>query len=114
MSLLARSPGKLESFQRKISVVEGDTANSEDLKKLVARADFVISAIGSPNKETLVVKKTAEALVKSLEGQKDLPCILWVTANGINEATDEQAKSFPLFGKQPSTWFFGYGLFGFL
>ena len=51
--------------------------------------------------------------MKALEGQKDLPRILWVTVNGINEAT-EQAKSFPLFGKQPSTWFFGYGFFGFL
>ena len=56
VSALARSPGKLESFQGKISVVEGDAANSEDLKKLVAGADVVISAIGSPNKETLVVK----------------------------------------------------------
>lgn len=110
---LVRTASKLESYADRVTVVEGSATDRKAARELLQKADVIISTIGSPNKETLVVKKAAEALVGALGDQQDKRRIVWMTSTGINEATD-QAKSYPLFGRTPSRWFFGYGLFGWL
>ncbi len=122
VTALVRKASKLDAYQDKISVVEGDATNAQDLRRLIYGGDdntsdqpnvqVVISTIGSPNKETLVVKKAAEALVEALDDQSNIPRIIWMTSTGINEATN-QAKSYAFFGKS-SRWLFGYGFFGLL
>lgn len=125
VTALVRKASKLDTYQDRISVVEGDATNAKDLRGLIYGGDddtngrpnvqVVISTIGSPNKETLVVKKAAEALVEALnpnDQSNNIPRIIWMTSTGINEATD-QAKSYTLFGKS-SRWLFGYGFFGLL
>ena len=122
VTALVRKASKLDAYQDRISVVEGDATNAQDLRRLVyggvdntsdqPNVQVIISTIGSPNKEILVVKKAAEALVEALDGQSNIPRIIWMTSTGINEATD-QAKSYALFGKS-SRWLFGYGFFGLL
>lgn len=112
VTALVRTASKLEAYADKITVVEGDATESESIQKIID-LDVIISTIGSPNKETLVVKKTAEALVETVKGNTSVPRVIWMTSTGINEATD-QAKSYPLIGKTPSQWFFGFGLFGWL
>lgn len=120
VTALVRKAAKLEAYADRITIEEGDATSSEAIRKLVYGGDdqepkvhVVISTIGSPNKETLVVKKAAEALVAALKDKSSIPRVVWMTSTGINEATD-QAKSYPLIGSTPSQWFFGYGLFGWL
>lgn len=119
VTALVRKASKLEAYADRITVEEGDATDAEAVEKLIyggeekPKVDVVISTIGSPNKQVLVVKKAAEALVGALKDKETLPRIVWMTSTGINEATD-QAKSYPLIGKQPSQWFFGHGLFGWL
>ena len=67
VTALVRKASKLDAYQDRISVVEGDATNAQDLRRLVyGRVDdtsdqpnvqVIISKIGSPNKEILVVKK---------------------------------------------------------
>lgn len=116
---LARTPEKLSAYADKITIVQGDATTVEGIEKLLTvkdkpSVDVIVSAVGSPSKEVLIVKKTAEALTTVLgkKAAEDIPRIVWMTSTGVNEATD-QAKSYPLFGK-PSRWFFGYGGFGWL
>lgn len=127
VTTLVRTASKLEAYQDRISVVEGDATDAQDVRNLIygngddnsdeqPKVQVVISTIGSPNKETLVVKKAAEALVKALKDKSassnNIPRIIWMTSTGINEATN-QAKSYTIFGKS-SRWLFGYGFFGLL
>ncbi|CAB9515550.1 NAD dependent epimerase dehydratase [Seminavis robusta] len=112
VTALVRTASKLAAYADKITIVEGDATESGSIQKL-DDVDVIISTIGSPNKETLVVKKTAEALVEAFKSKSSAPRVIWMTSTGINEATD-QAKSYPLIGKTPSQWFFGFGLFGWL
>lgn len=118
---LVRSASKLAAYGDRISIVEGDATDPQAMERLLSfdrngtSPQVVISTIGSPNKETLVVEAAANALVTALQSTASTtpPRVIWMTSTGINEATD-QAKSYPLFGKQPSQWFFGHGLFGWL
>ena len=122
VTALVRKAAKLEAYADRITIQEGDATDAESIRKLMygndgdatrPKVDVVISTIGSPSKETLVVKLAAEAIVGALKDKSSFPRILWMTSTGINEATD-QAKSYPLIGKAPSQWFFGHGLFGWL
>lgn len=123
---LVRNPDKLKNFMESsptydddnkdlLNIVQGDATTVEGIQALLDASpniDVIISVVGS-SKTTLVVKKTAEALLGALTTNDDaIPRVVWMTSTGINEAT-EQAKSYPLFGA-PSSWFFGYGGFGWL
>lgn len=110
IKVLARSPDKLSQYQDKITVVTGSATESSDLKELLKDTDVVISTIGSPSKEKLVVKATAEALVEALQDSSSIPRIIWMTATGVNEAT-AQAKMYTFWGGA-SDWLCGYGGFG--
>lgn len=128
---LMRSPDKLKAFYdtsptcksdsskvNSVIVVKGDATSANDIKSLLdagekngSPLDVIISTLGS-TKTVIMVKKAAEAMVAALDSAPNVPRIVWMTATGINEATD-QAKSYPMFGK-PSRWFLGYGGFGFI
>mmetsp|Transcript_26264 Transcript_26264/g.39361 ORF Transcript_26264/g.39361 Transcript_26264/m.39361 type:complete len:254 (+) Transcript_26264:8-769(+) len=115
---LVRSPDKLKEYENKtnLTIVKGDATTEEGIEALIKndrkKPDVIISTIGSPSKENLVVKKSAEAMVNVLKSLSSIPRLVWMTSTGINEATD-QAKSYPMIGK-PSQWCFGYGAFGWL
>lgn len=106
-----------------IRVVEGDATSADGVRSLLDAAekagsslDVIVSTVGS-SRESIVVKKVAEALVGALgtaapDAAAAAPRVVWMTSTGVNEATD-QAKSYPLFGA-PSRWCFGYGAFGWL
>ena len=123
IKVLVRSPSKLQSYSQndKVTIVEGSATDSAVLTDFLRGVDVLVSTIGSPSNEMLVVEDTAKALVEALQLQKQqqqqqqgkLPRIVWMTTTGVNEAT-AQAESYPLFGTKASNWFFGYGLFGFL
>ncbi len=122
---LVRSPEKLKEYhadehEANLIIVEGDATTEEGIEALVLntirkKLDVIISTIGSPNNENLVVKKCAEAMVSVLRTSSSstrMPRIIWMTSTGLNEATD-QAKSYPMIGN-PSQWCFGHGIFGWL
>ena len=112
VKVLARSPEKLSGYD--IEVIQGDATDESAVAELLKDTDVLISTIGSPNKETLVVEAAAKALVGALlQNEAKMPRIIWMTTIGVNEAIT-QAKMYPLVGDTPSDWFFGYGMFGFL
>ena len=67
---LARKPAKLADagYGKKIHCIKGDATNVDDLKEVISGADVVVSTVGSPSKECLIVEQTAKALVAAFEG----------------------------------------------
>jgi len=115
---LVRKADKLKDYKDQITIVSGDATDAAALKQLLydihgeLLVDVVISTIGSPNNNVLVVQETAEAMVTVLQSHKEMPRIVWMTSTGINEATG-QAEMYPCCG-EPNRCCFGYGLFGWL
>ena len=114
---LVRTASKLEAYTDKITIVAGDATNESDMADFLLETDVVISTIGSPNKETLVVEATAKAVLAAIAVAETaghaIPRILWMTTTGVNEAIP-QAKMYTFFGSPASSWLFGYGGFGWV
>ena len=70
---LVRKAEKLDAFKDKIEIVQGGISDEDKMLELVTGVDVVISALGSPNKHTLIMKTAAETLVKVLDGMEDPP-----------------------------------------
>ena len=70
---LVRKPEKLDAYKDKIQTVQGGITDEDKMLELVTGVDVVISTLGSPNKQTLIMKTAAETLVKVLDGMEDPP-----------------------------------------
>ena len=70
---LVRKAEKLDAYKDKIQIVQGGIKDEEKMRELVTGADVVISTLGSPSNDILVMKTAAETLVSVLDAMDDPP-----------------------------------------
>ena len=99
---LVRDPGKLGRLAEQVGVIAGDSRTIEDLDRLVAGADAVISALGPTAKESSLHADTAEALIRSMKGA-GVRRFVGVSGAGIDVPGDEKSFSAKLISKAIQT-----------
>ena len=70
---LARKAEKLDAYKEKIDIVEGGINDESKIRELVSGVDVVISTLGSPSNDNVIMKAAAETLVKVLNDMDNLP-----------------------------------------
>ena len=70
---LARKAEKLEAYKEKIDIVEGGVNDESKLRELLSGVDVVISTLGSPSNDNVIMKAAAESLVKVLNDMDNPP-----------------------------------------
>ena len=70
---LARKAEKLDAYKEKIDIVEGGIKDEDKIRELVSGVDVVISTLGSPSNDNVIMKTAAETLVKVLKDMDNPP-----------------------------------------
>jgi len=119
---LVRKPDKIPQSLRdnaSLTLIQGSATEATAVEQLLEddNISVLISTLGSPNPQTLIMTDAAKALAEVLKKLKkeDAMRVLWLTTTGVNDAI-VQAKSYGCSGKCcPSTRLCcGYGPFGCL
>ena len=76
--VLVRNPDKLDEYSsyiliEKLHIIQGGIDDEEKLRELVKGVDVVISTLGSPSKNNLIMTTAAETLVQVLNDMSDPP-----------------------------------------
>ena len=75
---LVRNPKKLDDYSNysdteKLQIIQGGIDDEEKMRELVKGVDVVISTLGSPSKDTLIMTTAAETLVQVLTDMSEPP-----------------------------------------
>lgn len=89
---LVRSPEKIshlvKSYPTLLQVIVGSSTDSVALSQVLSGVDVLISTLGSPSNEDLVLTESAQALVTAMQkiAARRQPRIIWMTAVGVNDS----------------------------
>ena len=89
VTVLVRHPARLGHLADRVSVITGDSRDSDGLAQLVADADIVLSALGPTNKEPTLHQDTAAALINALQEQ-GVRRFVGISGAGIDVPGDEK------------------------
>jgi len=89
--VLVRKASKLDAYKDRenLTILEGSCLEKESTAQLVTGCDVIISCLGSPSPQMLLMQKAAEVLVSALKEVDDaaLPRVVWISTVGVNDAT---------------------------
>lgn len=92
VAVLVRDPDKLGDLAPRVEVHAGDSRSTDDLDRLVARADAVISTLGPTAREASLHAETATALIVSMS-TAGVARFVGVSGAGIDVPGDRKSLS---------------------
>ena len=95
---LCRDPAGLSARDR-LTVVKGDATKAEDVAKVVAGVDAVVSTLGPRDRKPTTVRTDSARNAVAAMKQHGVKKIVWLSASGVGDSLDQARRSSFVFGR---------------
>lgn len=96
---LARDPATISTRHDRLSVIQGDATNADDVTRAIAGTAAVFSGLGPRGRQATTLRADAARNIVAAMQQHGVTKVVWLSASGVGDSLDQAKRSSFVFGR---------------